>query len=111
MAYDNSIKSGLLAVNQQLLQTHGAVSKEVVEAMADGARAKLGVNLALATSGIAGPDGGTADKPVGTVWIALSSENGTTSERFQFSEHRGRNIRRSGLSALNMVRLWLLQNA
>lgn len=110
VAYDNSIKSGLLDVNQQLLQTHGAVSKEVVEAMADGARAKLGVNLALATSGIAGPDGGTADKPVGTVWIALSSEKGTTSERFQFGEHRGRNIRRSGLSGLNMVRLWLLQN-
>jgi nicotinamide-nucleotide amidase len=111
VAYDNSIKSGLLDVDQQLLQTHGAVSKEVVEAMAEGARAKFGVNLALTTSGIAGPDGGTSDKPVGTVWIALSSEKGTTSERFQFGEHRGRNIRRSGLSALNMVRLWLLQNA
>jgi nicotinamide-nucleotide amidase len=109
VAYDNSVKSGLLDVDEQLLQTHGAVSKEVVEAMADGARAKLGVHLALATSGIAGPDGGTDDKPVGTVWIALSSEKGTTSERFQFGEHRGRNIRRSGLSALNMVRLWLLQ--
>ncbi len=109
VAYDNSVKSGLLDVDEQLLQTHGAVSKEVVEAMADGARAKLGVSLAVATSGIAGPDGGTDDKPVGTVWIALSSENGTTSERFQFGEHRGRNIRRSGLSALNMVRLWLLQ--
>lgn len=111
VAYENSIKSSLLDVDQQLLQTHGAVSKEVVEAMADGARAKLGVSLAVATSGIAGPDGGTDDKPVGTVWIALSSENGTTSERFQFGEHRGRNIRRSGLSALNMLRLWLLQNA
>ena len=70
VSYANSVKSGLLGVDGALLAAHGAVSGPVVEAMAKGALAALGVDASLAVSGVAGPDGGSADKPVGTVWIA-----------------------------------------
>ena len=70
VSYANAAKSGLLGVDAALLQAHGAVSEPVVRAMAQGALEHLGGDLSVAVSGIAGPDGGTADKPVGTVWIA-----------------------------------------
>ena len=70
VSYANSVKSGLLGVDPALLSAHGAVSGPVVEAMAKGALDALGVDASLAVSGVAGPDGGSADKPVGTVWIA-----------------------------------------
>ncbi|MCF6342295.1 MAG: competence/damage-inducible protein A [Bacteroidales bacterium] len=107
VAYANSIKNNLLGVSEKLLESHGAVSREVVEAMALGARQKLESDFALATSGIAGPTGGTAEKPVGTVWIALAGPGGVKSKLFLFGDHRGRNIRRSALAALNMLRLEL----
>ena len=82
----------------------------MVEAMASGAKSLFGTDYALATSGIAGPTGGTDDKPVGTVWIALAKPNHRIeSIRFQFGEHRGRNIRRSAIAALNMLRMALLE--
>ena len=89
------------------LDKYGAVSKQVVEQMAIGVREKLGTDYSLATSGIAGPDGGTEDKPVGTVWIALASEKGVKSKLLHLGEHRGRNIRRSALAALDLLRLEL----
>ena len=72
VAYSNGVKTGLLLVPEELLACHGAVSGEVAKAMADGARLVIGSDLALSVTGIAGPDGGTAEKPVGTVFIALS---------------------------------------
>ncbi|MDR0339505.1 MAG: CinA family protein [Desulfovibrio sp.] len=72
VAYANSVKTGVLGVDKALIDNHGAVSGPVVEAMAGGALRVLGVRVSLAVSGIAGPEGGTANKPVGTVWIATA---------------------------------------
>jgi len=107
ISYSNRIKTDLLDVAPGLLEKHGAVSREVVTAMAEGARANLKTDFSLAVSGIAGPDGGTDEKPVGTVWLALASPDGTETGLFHFGEHRGRNIRRSALAALNLLRLKL----
>ncbi len=107
VSYSNRIKSELLAVSSEMLEKYGAVSREVVMAMAEGARKKLKTDYCLAVSGVAGPDGGTEEKPVGTVWLALASPGGTETRLFHFGEHRGRNIRRSALAALNMLRLQL----
>jgi nicotinamide-nucleotide amidase len=98
-----------LAVPENMLEEHGAVSRQVVEAMADGMRKSFGTDYALSVSGIAGPDGGSDEKPVGTTWIALSTAQGVTSRKFLFGEHRQRNIRKAALAALNMLRLELLR--
>ncbi len=103
VAYDNSIKTGLLGVNENLLTKFGAVSQQVVEAMAIGARRELKVDYAIATSGVAGPSGGTESKPVGTVWIAVSSEKRTVSQKLRLSADRKNNITRSSLSAINLA--------
>ena len=107
VSYTNKAKIELLGVPEQKIIKYGAVSQEVAEAMALGALNRFSSDYALAISGIAGPDGGTPDKPVGTVWIAMASSKGITSRLFHYGEHRGRNIRRSALSALNMLRLEL----
>ena len=107
VSYANEVKQNLLYVDAGVLEQHGAVSRQVVEAMAAGARKQLKTDYSLAVSGIAGPDGGTPEKPVGTVWIALADKDGIISQLFHFGEHRGRNIRRSALAALNMLRLRL----
>jgi len=107
ISYANEVKMQELHVSQADLDTHGAVSRQVVEQMAAGVRKKLGTDYSLSTSGIAGPDGGTEEKPVGTVWIALAGPNGVQSKLFHFGEHRQRNIRRSALAALDMLRLEL----
>jgi len=73
VSYGNNAKTSMLGVSQQLLEQHGAVSKPVAEAMASGALQASGAELALAVTGIAGPDGGTPDKPVGTVWLAYAA--------------------------------------
>ena len=104
VSYANEVKINQLKVDSSDLEIHGAVSKQVVEQMAIGGRETLNTDYCLATSGIAGPTGGTEDKPVGTVWIALATPNKVISKLFHFGEHRGRNIRRSALSALEMLR-------
>ncbi len=109
ISYSNDVKINQLGVSKASIETHGAVSREVVEQMATGARNRLKTDYALATSGIAGPDGGTEEKPVGTTWIALADQDGVLSQQFHFGEHRGRNIRRSALAALNMLRLELIK--
>ncbi len=108
ISYSNSIKNKYLEVPLEVLIEEGAVSKKVVEQMSKVIREKLTTNLSIAVSGIAGPDGGTKDKPVGTVWISVSSDNKTVSKKFLFGEDRGRNITRASLSALNMLRLFIL---
>ena len=109
VAYSNAVKSNLLNVDKNLISTHGAVSKQVVEAMAKGARERLHSNYSIASSGIAGPSGGTDSKAVGTIWIAVSTPQKTVSQVFSFGNDRKRNILRSSASALNMLRLILIE--
>jgi nicotinamide-nucleotide amidase len=109
IAYANSVKHDLLGVSGESLKKFGAVSDQVVKEMAEGARRKFACDFALATSGIAGPEGGSPDKPVGLVWIALATSGKTSTKKAMFGEHRGRNIRRASLEALDMLRLELLK--
>lgn len=104
MAYANSVKINLLNVPLEELNEHGAVSDSVARAMAEGARMGLSSDWALATTGVAGPGGGSEEKPVGTVWIACAGRNGTQSRRFQFAGDRERNIRQTIRAALDMLR-------
>lgn len=108
VTYSNGIKEKLVNVQSNVLIDKGAVSKETVEQMALGGRAKMDATYAVALSGIAGPDGGSKDKPVGTVWIAVAGPNRVYSKKFLFENNRERNIRRSVLSALNMLRCEIL---
>lgn len=103
VSYDNQVKIETLKVSKESIEDHGAVSKTVVEQMANGARNLLKTDFAVATSGVAGPDGATDEKPVGTVWIAIASEKGVQAKKFLFEQNRERNIRRSAMAALSMV--------
>lgn len=109
VSYSNQIKIQELSVPAQIIEKEGAVSEEVVRLMAKNIREKYQSDYAIAISGIAGPDGGTEEKPVGTTWIAVASAKKITSKKYLFGEHRGRNVTRASLSALNTLRL-LLQN-
>lgn len=110
VAYSNELKTNLLGIDHGLIEKHGAVSREVVAAMASSARNLLNCTYALATSGIAGPAGGSPEKPVGTVWIALAGPNGLTAKQFLFGNNRERNIHITALAALNMLRLEIKGN-
>jgi nicotinamide-nucleotide amidase len=110
IAYSNEVKRNALGVLPQTLEKHGAVSEEVVIEMAEGLRRHLNVSIALSVSGIAGPDGGTIDKPVGTVWLALSDQFGTITHKLNLGNHRENNIQISAIAALNLVRKRLLSN-
>lgn len=104
VAYSNDIKENILNVTKSNLISYGAVSKQVVEEMAEGVRKLYKSDYAIATSGIAGPTGGTEEKPVGTTWIAVSDKSKVVSKKFIFGDHRGRNIQRASVTALNMLR-------
>jgi len=103
VAYSNEVKVNVLNVLAHDIEQYGAVSKEVVEQMAVNVRKLLKTDVAIATSGIAGPDGGTAEKPVGTVWIAISSEKETISREFHYGTVRLQNIERITQTALLML--------
>ena len=90
VAYDNSVKTNILGVSSETLNTDGAVSEQTVLQMAKGVRALMHTDYAIATSGIAGPTGGTPDKPVGTVWIAWATPTGTQAKCFHFGAARER---------------------
>jgi nicotinamide-nucleotide amidase len=107
VSYANEVKRGVLGVAENLLRQHGAVSEPVAAAMADGCRRRLGTDWALAVTGIAGPGGGSAEKPVGLVYIALAGPKGTEVARHVFAGDRATIRLRSSLSALNMLRLAL----
>lgn len=103
VTYSNALKMSVLGVRQETLDAHGAVSEETVREMAAGARINFKTDYAVAVSGIAGPDGGTPDKPVGTVWVAVASERCVVARLFNFSNRRVQNIERSAVAALAMV--------
>lgn len=103
-SYANSVKTGVLGVPAEIIEEHGAVSGECVAAMADGVRRLTGSDFAVATSGIAGPGGGTETKPVGLVWIGISSQMGTETFNMVFKGDRKRNIERFASNALNLLR-------
>jgi len=105
IAYSNEVKITQLGVSTEDLKQQGAVSEEVAKAMAEGVRKELNADIAIATTGIAGPDGGTAEKPVGTVWIAYSDKHKTLAKKFNFSRDRTFIVHWSALAALNMIRL------
>jgi nicotinamide-nucleotide amidase len=104
VSYSNEAKKALLGVKEVDLDAYGAVSEAVVSAMALGAQKQFNTQYALATSGVAGPDGGSDEKPVGTVWIALAGPKGVKARRFSFGRSRERNIRKSALMALDWLR-------
>ncbi len=107
--YTNKAKHDLLEVDEALFNTVGAVSKECVEQLAQSALKKFGSDFALSVSGVAGPTGGTADKPVGTVWIAVASKEKTLAFKFIFGDNRQRNIIMTSNYALNTLRKFILK--
>ncbi|MDY0101467.1 MAG: competence/damage-inducible protein A [Lentimicrobium sp.] len=104
VAYSNEIKEQVLGVGKATIEKHGAVSAETVFEMAASIIKQFKVQCAIAVSGIAGPDGGTPEKPVGTIWICVLTPKGAQTRKFTFGEHRGRNIRRTALAAMDMLR-------
>jgi nicotinamide-nucleotide amidase len=102
--YSNQLKHDLLSIPMEDLQRYGAVSREIAKAMAVYGREKLCVDWCVSTTGVAGPTGGTAETPLGTVFIAVASENEVTVRDFRFGDNRERNIQMTILSALNMLR-------
>lgn len=109
VAYSDEVKMNLLGVNPETLEKHGAVSEEVVTEMVKGAMKSMNSDCAVATSGIAGPTGGTPDKPVGTVWIAAAMHDKVITMKASGDEGRKKNIENATLYALQMLQK-LFQN-
>jgi len=107
VAYSNEVKENILGVNPLDIQKYGAVSQEVVEQMASGVRKLLNADIAVATSGIAGPTGGTTEKPIGTTWISISSKHKTVSRAYHFGSIREQNIHRATQAALVLLKEFL----
>ena len=106
ISYDNSVKEHLLGVPQEMIETYGVVSEEVVRVMAESIRKQIRADYAIATSGIAGPSGGSKEKPVGTVWIAWATPEGTTAECFHLGKLREQITDRACTKALvGMIRI------
>lgn len=110
VSYDNRIKKDVLHVTEETLATAGAVSEETVIAMAQGISALMKTDYAIAVSGIMGPDGGTEDKPVGTVWVAVAHQSNITTKKFNFRFDRNRNIQLTATNALNLLRQLIVDN-
>lgn len=111
VAYADEAKESLLGVGARTLRRHGAVSAEVAEVMAEGIRSRLGADLAVSTTGIAGPEGGSIEKPVGLVYLGLATEAGFRAERHVFGGDRGEVVARTAAYALDLVRRHLLAEA
>jgi nicotinamide-nucleotide amidase len=104
VAYSNEIKIKDLGVKRETLEQHGAVSEATIREMASQVRLKFKTDIGVATSGIAGPGGGTPDKPVGTVWIAYADDHKTIARKLQLSKDRIINIKLSATWVLNLIR-------
>jgi len=108
VSYANEVKKELLNVEADSLSIEGAVSKSVVEQMASGALKQIKADYSIAVSGIMGPEGGSPEKPVGTVWIAVASQHETVSKMMHFRFDRERNIELTAMNALNMLRMMMM---
>jgi len=108
VSYANSVKTDILHVDEQTLKQHGAVSEETVIKMVKGAVKELKADYCIATSGIMGPDGGTPEKPVGTVWVGVGNSERVVTQLFNFRFDRARNIEMAAVQALNLFRRFLL---
>lgn len=111
VSYHNDIKINELGVAKATIEVHGAVSEQTVKEMAKNIRSKFGTDIGLATSGVAGPDGGTKEKPVGTVWIAYADENQCLARKLQLGTQRDLNIQLTALHSLNLLRQQLAENS
>ena len=110
VAYDNKVKEDILGVSHDTIESAGAVSEETVRQMVQGTLKQLKTDYALATSGIMGPDGGSEQKPVGTVWIGVGNNKKIEAQLFHFRFDRLRNIEQTSHTALNLLRKFILQN-
>ncbi len=108
VSYSYAAKETLLGVEREILESKGAVSEEVVKQMVQGALEKLGTTYAIAVSGIMGPDGGTKEKPVGSVWVAIGNKERVETKLLYFRFDRQRNIELTATNALNLLRLFML---
>ena len=104
VSYSNDVKVKQLGVSPDTLAQHGAVSEETIRQMAEGVRKVLNTDIGIATSGIAGPDGGTPDKPVGTIWIACATDKRTVTRLLKLGQYRDQNIQLIATYVLNMLR-------
>ncbi len=104
VSYSNDVKVSQLGVSPDTLATVGAVSEETIRQMAEGVRKALNTDVGIATSGIAGPDGGTPDKPVGTIWIAVATPAETRTRLLTLSQYRDQNIQLTTTYLLNLLR-------
>lgn len=109
VSYDNSVKENVLGVSHEDIETYGAVSEQVARQMAEGVRRVCGTTYGVATTGIAGPSGGSEEKPVGTVWTAVAGPNGTVAQKKVHGRLRAQNIDRASSAAINLLRLYLLE--
>ncbi|MDD2413138.1 MAG: competence/damage-inducible protein A [Bacteroidales bacterium] len=109
VTYSNELKEEILSVDKNTLKIHGAVSEQTVVEMAKNTILKTGSDYSIAISGIAGPDGGSVEKPVGTVWIAIADSENCHTYRLNLGTNRMINIQRASISALNFLRLLLLE--
>lgn len=110
VSYDNSLKINLLGVSEELIKEHGVVSRQVAEAMASGIVEKTGADLGLAVTGIAGPGGGSETKPVGTVYIGVSTPQGDWASKFSFAGDRKQIREQSAQNSLDILRRYLIQD-
>ena len=109
VSYSNQLKMSLLGVRKETLEEHGAVSEATVIEMVKGALASMKTDVAVAVSGIAGPGGGTPEKPVGTIWLAVGDEKIIKTRKLQLGKNRIKNIEYTAVQALNMIRKFLLE--
>jgi nicotinamide-nucleotide amidase len=107
VSYSYELKESLLGVKNETLWQYGAVSQETVTEMVEGALLNFKSDYAIAVTGIAGPDGGTPEKPVGTVWIGVANSEKTVAKKFSFGSKRLQNIERTAIAALNMLNILL----
>jgi len=110
IAYSNEVKTSLLGVTPEILKEHGAVSEETVVQMARGTQKLLNVNCAIAVSGVAGPTGGSPEKPVGTIWVAITKNDEIYTQKLQLGKDRLFNIERTSTISLNLLRRFLLND-
>lgn len=109
VAYDPAVKISLVDVSSESIEANGLVSEEIAREMAEQGRKKLNVDYCISTTGVAGPDGGTEDIPVGTIWIAIAGPSRTFVQHFRFGDNRERNIKMTVLTTLNLLRCEILE--